>query len=141
MEIPNHLKHTPILKVENYDKIDGPYRNETDAKGLSLGLAQWRDSGDDALSVKIWRYTGEKWSRQSEEIPLHRVIDLATLVCSAISCVKNGNFLNNSDFIITKRLDENLISELTEKLNDNYIKQDLDEPLKRLALALKNIGY
>ncbi len=26
---------------------------------------------------------GEKWSRQSEELPLHRVIDLAILLCRA----------------------------------------------------------
>ena len=33
------------------------------------------------ISAKVWRYTGEKWSRQSEELPIHRVIDLAILVC------------------------------------------------------------
>lgn len=35
------------------------------------------------ISAKVWRYTGEKWSRQSEEMPLHRVLDLAILVCRA----------------------------------------------------------
>ena len=35
------------------------------------------------ISAKVWRYTGEKWSRQSEELPLHRVLDLAILVCRA----------------------------------------------------------
>jgi hypothetical protein len=29
----------------------------------------------------VWRHTGGKWSRQSEELPLHRVLDLAILVC------------------------------------------------------------
>lgn len=32
------------------------------------------------LSAKVWRYTGEKWSRQSEELPIHRVFDLASLL-------------------------------------------------------------
>lgn len=35
------------------------------------------------ISAKVWRYTGEKWSRQSEELPLHRVLDLAILICRA----------------------------------------------------------
>ena len=35
------------------------------------------------ISAKVWRYTGEKWSRQSEELPLHRVLDLAILACRA----------------------------------------------------------
>ncbi len=29
------------------------------------------------------RLTGEKWSRQSEELPLHRVLDLAILIAAA----------------------------------------------------------
>ena len=32
----------------------------------------------------MWRHTGEKWSRQSEELPLHRVLDLAILTCRAM---------------------------------------------------------
>ena len=35
------------------------------------------------ISAKVWRHTGEKWSRQSEELPLHRVLDLAILACRA----------------------------------------------------------
>ena len=36
------------------------------------------------ISAKVWRHTGEKWSRQSEELPLHRVLDLAILTCRAM---------------------------------------------------------
>lgn len=46
-------------------------------------MAQWNDRGKVDISAKVWRYTGEKWSRQSEEMPLHRVLDLAILVCRA----------------------------------------------------------
>ena len=53
---------------------------DSDAKGLSLGLAQWNDRGRVDISAKVWRYTGEKWSRQSEELPLHRALDLAILI-------------------------------------------------------------
>lgn len=81
MKIPTTLKHKPVIVSENYENVDGRYAYNTDAKGLSLGLAQWNDRGKVDISAKVWRYTGEKWSRQSEELPLHRVLDLAILVC------------------------------------------------------------
>ncbi len=81
MEIPTTLKHKPVIVAEDYENVDGRYAYNSDAKGLSLGLAQWNDRGKVEISAKVWRYTGEKWSRQSEELPLHRVLDLAILVC------------------------------------------------------------
>lgn len=83
MKIPTTLKHKPVIVSENYENVDGRYAYNSDAKGLSLGLAQWNDRGKVEISAKVWRYTGEKWSRQSEELPLHRVLDLAILVCRA----------------------------------------------------------
>lgn len=81
MNIPTTLKHKPVITVENYGNVDGRQAYNSDAKGLSLGLAQWNDRGKVEISAKVWRYTGGKWSRQSEEMPLHRVLDLAILVC------------------------------------------------------------
>ena len=81
MKIPSELRHKPVIVSEDYDLIDGRNANDSDAKGLSLGLAQWNDRGNLDISAKIWRYTGKKWSRQSEEMPLHRVLDLAILIC------------------------------------------------------------
>jgi hypothetical protein len=83
MNIPTTLKHKPVIVSENYENIDGRYAYASDAKGLSLGLAQWNDRGRVDISAKVWRYTGEKWSRQSEELPLHRVLDLAILTVRA----------------------------------------------------------
>lgn len=83
MKIPTNLKHKPVIVSENYENVDGRSSYQSDAKGLSLGLAQWNDRGRVDISAKVWRYTGEKWSRQSEELPLHRVLDLAILVCRA----------------------------------------------------------
>ncbi|MCZ2259177.1 DUF6530 family protein [Sporosarcina sp. G11-34] len=82
MKIPTTLKHKPVIVSDNYENVDGRNANNSDAKGLSLGLAQWNDRGKVDISAKVWRHTGGKWSRQSEELPLHRVIDLAILVCS-----------------------------------------------------------
>lgn len=81
MKIPTSLKHKPVIVAENYENVDGRYAYDSDAKGLSLGLAQWNDRGKVDISAKVWRYTGEKWSRQSEEMPIHRVLDLAILIC------------------------------------------------------------
>lgn len=83
MTLPTTLKHKPVFVSENYENIDGSNAYRSDAKGLSLGLAQWNDRGKVDISAKVWRYTGEKWSRQSEELPLHRVIDLCILLCRA----------------------------------------------------------
>jgi len=83
MNIPTTLKHKPVITCENYRNIDGREAYESDTQGLSLGLAQWNDRGKIDISAKVWRYTGEKWSRQSEELPLHRVLDLAILITRA----------------------------------------------------------
>ena len=83
MNIPTNLKHKPVIVSENYAHVDGRYAYKTDAQGLSLGLAQWNERGKVDISAKVWRHTGGKWSRQSEELPLHRVLDLAILVCRA----------------------------------------------------------
>lgn len=90
MRVPEHLSHKPIIAVDNYHKIDEIQKkaedkdgkDESDAKGLSIGKAQW-DDDEEEISAKVWRYkenTG--WSRQSEELPLHRVLDLAILILS-----------------------------------------------------------
>lgn len=93
-KIPDHLSHTPIVKLENYETVDGKYKNDSDAKGFSIGIAQWDKSENrKQLSAKVFRYD-EQWSPQSEELPLHRVLDLASLICSVIHEDKYGNFIN-----------------------------------------------
>ena len=89
MKIPVYLKHKPVIVAENYEEIDGKWANNSEAKGLSLGLAQWNDRGRVDISAKVWRHTGGKWSRQSEELPLHRVMDLAILICRALVYFQN----------------------------------------------------
>lgn len=83
MEIPTELKHKPVFTAEDYDRIDGRLSGGSDAKGISLGLAQWNDRGKLDISAKVWRFSGDRWSRQSEELPLHRVIDMAIMICEA----------------------------------------------------------
>lgn len=92
MKIPVTLKHKPVIVTENYENIDGANAYSSDAKGLSLGLAQWNDRGKVDISAKVWRYTGEKWSRQSEELPLHRALDLTILICRAMQYFRESAY-------------------------------------------------
>jgi hypothetical protein len=98
MKIPAELKHKPVIISEEYDLIDGRYAHQSDAKGLSLGLAQWNERGKVEIAAKIWRYTGKKWSRQSEETPLHRVLDLAILICKARLFFRERYRKNENDY-------------------------------------------
>lgn len=79
-DVPLHLGHTPLFAMTGYSAVDGPYADDSDAKGLSVGLAQWDSWGPVRdLAVKVWRRSEKKWSRLSEELPPHRAMDLATL--------------------------------------------------------------
>ena len=64
-----------------YAAHDGMYAGATDCGSLSLGWAQW-DSR--TLALKTLRHTGARWSRQSEELPLHRILDEALLIAAAV---------------------------------------------------------
>ncbi|MBZ4340740.1 DUF6530 family protein, partial [Mycobacterium tuberculosis] len=132
MKIPAHLKHKPIIQVENYDRIDGPHADDTDAMGLSVGIAQWNTPGWTELSAKVWRNTGEKWSRQSEELPLHRVIDLATLICITMDYSKNGRLSSSDDFPVTRSTDNPELAHHTE-----FMKKELKQNKSNLDVSLK----
>lgn len=157
MKIPTTLKHKPVIVVNDYDKIDGNYK-DSDAKGLSIGLAQWNDRGRVDISAKVWSYTGEMWSRQSAELPLHRVLDLAILICKAkqylgssgesrVPCGKDnaqiGSVpLKNGDMEIAVCTDNEMIGDDIELLRDALMRDDelLGERLARLATILKDMG-
>lgn len=86
MDIPKHLSHNPIVAVD-YSSKDS---TAGDAKYLSIGQATWADNRKD-FSAKVFRKNegkdDERWSRQSEELPLWRVLDLAILLVSQINNV------------------------------------------------------
>lgn len=142
MNAPTHLKHKPVLEVADYHQIDGPYKpEETDAKALSLGLAQWNEAGETALSVKSWREVDGRWSRLSEELPIHRALDLATLAVSAIDYAKNGaELLDEDGFKISKcKTNSSLEKLMHDKLGSK--DHDIERSLVRLAKALKKLGF
>jgi hypothetical protein len=159
MKIPTTLKHKPVIVSENYENVDGRYAYKTDAKGLSLGLAQWNDRGKVDISAKVWRYTGEKWSRQSEELPLHRVLDLAIFVCRAKQYFTEayryeklydpenpvidrvglqGDAMTLSVCTDNEKIDEDIKLFQQALSNDDEL---IGERLRRLSAILKEMGY
>ncbi|SFB61878.1 hypothetical protein SAMN05216312_11965 [Cohnella sp. OV330] len=159
MKIPTSLKHKPVIVSENYENVDGRYAGHTDAKGLSLGLAQWNDRGKVDISAKVWRYTGEKWSRQSEELPLHRVLDLAILVARSLGHFREAyryEELYDPDNPVIDRIGLQGDAMTVAVCTDNErIREDIKlfgaalegdgeligERLKTLAVILKEMGY
>jgi hypothetical protein len=159
MEIPTTLKHKPVIVSKDYDKVDGRYAGDSDAKGLSIGLAQWNDRGRVDVSAKIWRHTGEKWSRQSEEMPAHRVLDLAMLIVRARAYFQDayrypklydpqnpgidrialqGGALDVSVCVENAMLDEDITLTRDALERDDEL---IGERLRRLAELLREMGY
>jgi len=97
-ELPTHLGHKPLYAIPYFDH-DGMYAGSTDTQFLSLGLAQWDPHR--AISLKVLRHTGAKWSRQSEELPAHRLCDMVLLLIRALfkpeKPIPAGTFWNQAD--------------------------------------------
>ncbi len=160
MKIPTTLKHKPVIVTENYENVDGRNAYNSEAKGLSLGLAQWNDRGRVDISAKVWRYTGEKWSRQSEELPLHRVLDLSILVCRTMLYFREEAYRHEKSYDPEKPVidrvglqgDAMTVAVCTdnEKINEDIklfsqaLSNDselIGERLMTLSRILKEMGY
>jgi len=128
---PTNLKHKPILEVAYYNEIDAQYAPDSDAVALSIGKAQYNH---DDISLKVWRYTENGYSRQSEELPLHRCLDLSILLVGSLlynsssnrsitslreTEVENQNVQDIKDYY-TKNISflEPRLKELREKINE-----------------------
>ncbi|GAV16060.1 DUF6530 family protein [Paenibacillus sp. chi10] len=159
MKIPITLKHKPVVVSDNYEQIDGQFAKNTDVKGLSLGLAQWNDSRKVDISAKVWRHTGEKWSEDSEELPLHRVLDLSILICRSVAhfheAYRFEHLYDPQQPVIDRiglqgdamtvaietenvRINED-IKLFSQALSDN--DEMIGERLRNLSKILKDMGY
>ena len=158
MKIPTYLKHKPVIVSQDYDRIDGR-DTSADTKGLSVGLAQWNERGKVDISAKVWRYTGQKWSRQSEEMPLNRVLDLAILICRTTQYFREayrfeklydpdhpqldrialqGGAMDVAVCTDNPMIDEDIL------LFEQALRKDeemLSERMARLSAILKELGY
>ncbi len=159
LTIPTELKHKPVISVEDYGNIDSHHYPASDVRALSLGLAQWNDRGKVDISAKVWRHSGERWSRQSEELPIHRVIDLSIVIAKALeyfreayrrpSLFKEENSqiarvgLEGDAFTMRVCTENKFIDEDIKLFADALSKQDeqISEHLSLLAETLNAMGY
>lgn len=100
LPLPTDLEHQPLRAVP-YVSHDGKWAGDTDAQYLSLGRAQW---GAQDLSAKVFRHVETRWSRQSEELPVHRAIDLTMFIAVALFGKNDelpANTLENQPYPLT----------------------------------------
>lgn len=131
MKAPTHLNHKPIVSLDDYDKIDGVNAGKSDAKALSVGKAQWNKR---ELSLKVWRKK-KRWSPQSEELPIHRNLDLSILF---IKTLRKG--YHQQSFLVTQEQTLSLHEEngSVQDILDYYEKnkQYLEPRMKELKRIL-----
>jgi hypothetical protein len=87
INVPTWLSHKPIIACD-YTNYTGVF---DDAKFLSLGKAQYNQEN---LSIKLFRKSKNRWSRQSEEIPLERVADFTIMLLALIKSMDSGKGKN-----------------------------------------------
>ena len=134
MDAPNHLSHKPIVSVNDYDKIDAQWSKNTDVAALSIGEAQY--DGDE-ISLKVWRHTGNRWSRQSEESPLHRNIDLNILLLGALMSDAKSKYPKTN--LREEITNENNLAKLKDyyQSNEQFLRPRLEELKDKLNEFLK----
>jgi hypothetical protein len=129
-ELPRHLEHKPVYAIP-YTQFDGHFANQTDCQYLSIGISQW---DEEDISLKTMRHTGDKWSRQSEELPLHRIIDSTILIAKVLLDCENDRFE------IERNTFKNQLSGIEIKkefVENTTINNDFDNALNRQSNELK----
>lgn len=121
--MPTHLGHKPIIAVNYSDVTDD---DSGDAKFLSIGHAQYNR---DCASVKVWRHTGKRWSRQSEEVPIERLCDMALLLCNTIKLIQCDGVLKQTT----------LKEEVVDEAGIEFLKHEIEENKTRITQSAKEL--
>ncbi|WP_152393235.1 DUF6530 family protein [Paenibacillus guangzhouensis] len=85
MNSPEMKNHKPVIIADDYGKVDGRFAFSSDVQRLSLGLSTLPGADQSMISASICRNSEGQPSSNMEEIPLHRILDLSILVCSALT--------------------------------------------------------
>jgi hypothetical protein len=131
MKAPTNLSHKPIISVNDYEKLDAEIANKTDVKALSIGIAQYNKN---EISLKVWRHTGKMWSRQNEELPIHRNIDLTILLLGSLLTDVTSKYPVTS--LREEVIDENKVIDIKNYYQKN--KKFIESRLKELKTVLDN---
>ncbi len=87
--LPQHLRHKPVVAMDYQELIKFKKRKDyIDPKFLSVGHAQYNF---EECSVKVFRkaVNANRWSRQSEEVPIQRLPYMMAMLLAAIYRVQN----------------------------------------------------
>lgn len=146
-DLPQHLEHKPVYAMP-YQFFDGLSNGNTDGRYLSVGLAQWNR---DDVSIKIMRHTGQRWTRQAEELPLNRAIDITLFLTHVLARsegevvqMKPGTFDNQNEELTLGRDENRSVTEIAQfdtfmDQHEEHLKQRLNA-LADLLIELRSSG-
>ena len=128
---PDNAKHKAVFALP-YEEFDGPYAGKSDCKYLTVGWAQY-DPG--MVSVKTLRHSGERWSRQSEELPVHRAVDAVLLLAYCVFksseqgvTLPAGTFEGQKEpLTLSPKEHQSLVRFLRTLLTDDLLKRRLSK--------------
>jgi hypothetical protein len=142
--LPQRLNHRPIYAFP-YEKFDGLRDSNTDARYITVGLSQW-DWNE--ISVKMLRHSKEKWTRQSEELPVYRILDMTLFLIHVLYLSENdqivipkGTFHNqNQEIIILKEeLSSGELKGFDFAVNDSNLQSLLKERFNKILEILNKL--
>ena len=142
-DYPDHAKHQAMF-VLPYEKLDGPYAGKTDCKYLTVGWAQYDHR---KISVKTHRHSGKRWSRQSEEMPVHRSVDAVLLLLFSLFkgseqgvTIPAGTFEGQASDLKLEARDSDKFDEFAKALQSDVILKNRLRQLVDFACKLRKDG-
>lgn len=132
VDMPTWLSHKPIIAC-NYRMVNPDDYN--DAQYISVGRAQY-DPND--ASVKIFRHSGNRWSRQSEEVPIQRLgYMLEMLLIAILQCQRSGEESFRSEL-----LEEIIAPEDMDFLREQIManRHSIRDSLNRIKALIEEIN-
>lgn len=73
-----------VVKVEQYDRIDGRNAYRSNIKQLTMGLPQEEANKSMPIVATIWNEDEKGELSALAELPIHQVLDLAILACRTL---------------------------------------------------------
>jgi Family of unknown function (DUF6530) len=134
LEFPDQILHTPVYVVPYFAHDPGQEGN-TDAQFLSVGWSQW---DDEEPAAKVVRHSGQRWSRQSEELPLGRLVDLVIL--TALAFGKGRDFVQIDGGVFESQVDPIAVAHGSKRDRIALVEQlKSDKTLRRRFQKLYSI--
>lgn len=131
-DIPMGLAHKPIIAC-NYE--DACPDDDDDARFISVGRAQYNNN---QASVKIFRHSEKRWSRQSEEVPIFRLGYMMQMLLTAILHLQENDDKTFQTNLNEEIIDPEALNFLREEVRSNraYLKESFGE-IRALLEILK----